>query len=69
MFRKLFTKVVTVEAQILELKPDDVLVLSYEYNLSDQQCETLRKQFDSILGNHKAILIEGGGKLRVLRGI
>ena len=70
MFRKWFTKVevVTVEAQILELKPDDVLVLSYEYNLSDQQYETLKKQFANYpVGKNKILLLEGGGKLSILR--
>ena len=70
MFKNWFKRpnIIKIEPQILELKPDDTLVLSYEYNLTDQQFEILRKQLTKSLGSkHKVILLEGGWKLRVLR--
>jgi len=61
-------EVIKIESQVLALQPDDILVLSYPYNLSDKQFETLKKQWDKFSTNkHKVILLEGGGKLSILR--
>ena len=70
MFKNWFkgVKVIKIEPQILNLKPDDILVLSYDYNLTDEQFEAVRKQFaPTFIGKHKIILLEGGGKLNILR--
>ena len=70
MFKNWFKKVevIKIEPQILSLKPDDTLVLSYEYNLSNDQYKTLKKQWEtSPVGKHRALLLEGGGKLSILR--
>jgi len=70
MFKDWFKKVevIKIESQILTIKPDDVLVLSYNYNLSNEQFDKLKKQFpQSLRDKHKIILLEGGGKLSILK--
>ncbi len=70
MFKDWFkrTEVIKIESQILTLKPDDTLVLSYNYNLTDEQFLTLKKQFpEALIDKHKIILVEGGGKRSILR--
>ncbi len=70
MFKNWFKKVevIKVESQILTLKPDDILILSYDYCLSGEQFDTLKKQLSSFpIGEHKVLLLEGGGKLSILK--
>ena len=71
MFKYWFKQkeIIMIEPQILDLKPDDILVLSYDYYLTGQQFETLQKQFSSspTIAQHKILLIEGGGELSILR--
>ena len=69
-FRNWFSRVdiIHIESQILTLNPDEVLVLSYDYYLSDGQVETLKKQLYKFPSDKQRILLlEGGGKLSILR--
>ena len=69
MFRNWFNResVIKIETQILTLKPDDILVLSYDYHLTDEQLETVKKQIQSAFPTHRKILLfEGGGRLNVI---
>ncbi len=70
MFKNWFKKVevIRIDAQVLNIKPDDILVLSYDYNLSDEQFGKLKKLWNnSPYSKNEVILLEGGGRLKVLR--
>ena len=70
MFKNWFKKaeVIKIDSQVLALKPDDILVLSYDYSLSEGQFETLKRQFNKCqIDKHQVLLLEGGGKLSILR--
>lgn len=71
MFKYWFKQkeVIRIEPQILTLKLDDILVLSYDYSLTEHQLETIKTQLEakSPLNKHQILLLEGGGKLSILR--
>ena len=71
MFKDWFKRVVVIkiEPQILTLAADDILVLSYDYCLTDEQIATIKSQVSSKspLDKHRILLLEGGGKLSILR--
>lgn len=56
------------DVQRLELGPTDMLVLSVDDVLKDEQREHLLGQCKQIFGNRKVIILERGMKLGVVAG-
>lgn len=55
------------EVRTLKVEPGDVLVITYERQLSQGLCEHIHKQMSSIFPNNKALILDGGFKIGVVR--
>jgi hypothetical protein len=52
---------------VLDLRPGDILVLTAEQNLSDEEADHLGARMQERFPDNKITLIEGGLKLAVVR--
>lgn len=54
-------------AQRLVLEPNDVLVVTFQYEISDEAASRIRKQIKEVLGeNRQALLLSDGMRISAL---
>lgn len=58
---------VIAEGQTISLKPGDVLVFKTTRRLRDDESHYILEELERLLPGHKAVMIQEGGDLSVLR--
>lgn len=55
------------KAEILEVKPGDIIALSFDQILSDEQLSQIRHQLKVVLPDTRMLILEKGMKIQIVR--